>query len=322
MASEVPSMEVDENISVTTKQIMAATGTVGSVTTSLHPLVIMNISEHWTRTKAQEGKPKKVFGALIGKQKGRNIELMNSFELDFTVVEDKVIIDRDYYNMKEEQFKQVFSEMDFLGWYSTGEAPTETDVHVHKQICEIHESPLFLLMNPGARHADLPLTLYESIIDLVKGEARMLFVKLAFTLATEEAERIGLDHVARISGASDMSRESRVSEHFTVQHSAIKMLSSRLAIIRDYVQAVESGELEYNHEIMRDAKALADRLPVLESELFLPEFYTQCNDVALMTLMGTVQKSCNNLTQFINKFNQLYQRQGPGGARRVRGIFF
>ncbi len=39
-----------------------------------------------------------------------------------------------------------------------------------------------------------------------------------------------------------MSRESRVSEHFTVQHSAIKMLSSRLAIIRDYVQAVESGK--------------------------------------------------------------------------------
>ena len=133
-------------------------------------------------------------------------------------------------------------------------------------------------MNPGARHSDLPLTLYESIIDLVKGEARMLFVKLAFTLATEEAERIGLDHViilleininffetyqgeivnikrwpglkevlnifqvARISGASDMSRESRVSEHFTVQHSAIKMLSSRLAIIRDYVLAVESGK--------------------------------------------------------------------------------
>ncbi len=41
-----------------------------------------------------------------------------------------------------------------------------------------------------------------------------------------------------------MSRESRVSEHFTVQHSAIKMLSSRLAIIRDYVQAVESGKEE------------------------------------------------------------------------------
>lgn len=37
--------------------VMASPSTVGSVTTSLHPLVIMNISEHWTRHKAQEGKP-------------------------------------------------------------------------------------------------------------------------------------------------------------------------------------------------------------------------------------------------------------------------
>jgi len=29
----------------------------GSVSVSLHPLVIMNISEHWTRVSAQEGKP-------------------------------------------------------------------------------------------------------------------------------------------------------------------------------------------------------------------------------------------------------------------------
>jgi len=33
--------------------VMAASGTVGSITTSVHPLVIMNISEHWTRNRAQ-----------------------------------------------------------------------------------------------------------------------------------------------------------------------------------------------------------------------------------------------------------------------------
>jgi COP9 signalosome complex subunit 6 len=43
-----------------------------------------------------------VIGALIGKQKGRSLEIMNSFELVFTVIEN-VVIDRDYYNTKEEQ---------------------------------------------------------------------------------------------------------------------------------------------------------------------------------------------------------------------------
>ena len=107
-----------------------------------------------------------VLGALIGKQKGRNIEVMNSFELVFDVVEGSIVIDNDYYNVKEEQcklylklnnsvfqhfylksvgkkpiktntnlsVKQVFSEMDFLGWYTSGTAPNPSDIDVHKQV--------------------------------------------------------------------------------------------------------------------------------------------------------------------------------------------
>lgn len=104
-----------------------ATAATASVTVSLHPLVIMNISEHWTRIRAQEGskqqgKPrshkfasivekqnpifvKTVIGALIGKQNGRNIEVMNSFELKFEVQFDMVLINSDYYKTKEEQCK-------------------------------------------------------------------------------------------------------------------------------------------------------------------------------------------------------------------------
>lgn len=37
--------------------VMASPSTVPSVSVSLHPLVIMNISEHWTRIRAQNGSP-------------------------------------------------------------------------------------------------------------------------------------------------------------------------------------------------------------------------------------------------------------------------
>ena len=242
---------------------------------------------------------------------------MNSFELAYNNIEGKVVIDRDYYNTKEGQFKQVFPEMDFLGWYSTGECPTEADIEIQRQISEIDESPIFLQMNPAARHTDLPVAAYESIIDLVGGKARMLFVKFNYTLATEEAERIGLDNVDRITGGND-DKQSKVAEHVVVHHSAIKMLSSRIKLILDYVKAVEAGQLPHNHQIMREAKALADRLPVLESERFRPEFYTQCNDGALLAYLGAVTKSCNNLNQFINKFNIMHQRQGPGSTSRRR----
>lgn len=144
---EIPKDDLQSN------DVMAAGSTTanGSVSAFLHPLVIMNISEHWTRLRSQEGCPQPVFGALIGKQKGRNIEIMNSFELNYSIENDNVTIDKMFYLQKEEQFKQVFPELDFLGWYTTAttnDKPNTKDIHVHKQICEINESPVFLKLNP------------------------------------------------------------------------------------------------------------------------------------------------------------------------------
>ncbi|MGH0188411.1 UNVERIFIED_CONTAM: hypothetical protein FKN15_029494 [Acipenser sinensis] len=116
----------------------------------------------------------------------------------------------------------------------------------------------------------------------------MLFAELTYTLATEEAERIGVDHVARMTNTGS-------GENST-------------------------GEVPFNHEILREANALCHRLPVLSTHKFKTDFYDQCNDVGLMAYLGTITKSCNSMNQFINKFNVLYDRQGIG--RRMRGLFF
>ena len=47
-----------------------------------------------------------VLGAVIGKQKGRNIEVMNSFELVFDTIEGDIVINMEYYNTKEGQCKE------------------------------------------------------------------------------------------------------------------------------------------------------------------------------------------------------------------------
>lgn len=249
--------------------------------------------------------------------------------------------------------------MDFLGWYTTGGAPTESDIHVHKQICEINESPVILKLNPFMRNSDLPITMYESVIDLVNGEATMLFVELSYTLATEEAERIGVDHVARMaSGDSSESSQGKqhskfldfivnqfishpiVAEQLQAQHSAVKMLASRVKIILEYVKAMERGEVPKSHEILREAKALTNRLPVLNSNYFQGEYYTvitsfnfikhrlinfhllqQYNDVLLQTYLASITKACHDLHQFVTKFNILCDRQSMMG-RRMRGLFF
>jgi len=58
----------------------------------VHPLVLMNISDHFTRTKfrcQKDSKVKRAFGMLLGRQTGKEIEIENSFEL--ATPETKVI---------------------------------------------------------------------------------------------------------------------------------------------------------------------------------------------------------------------------------------
>ncbi|KAK3726891.1 hypothetical protein QZH41_016689, partial [Actinostola sp. cb2023] len=312
-------MEVQREDGEEKEIVLASSGAAGSVSVALHPLVIMNISEHYTRIRAQQGKPNpQVVGALLGTQDGRNVEIFNSFELQFDVFDDgHIIINMEYYKTKEEQFRQVFKNLDFLGWYSTGTAAQESDIGIHKQVCEINESPLFLKLNPLASTSDLPITMYESVIDLVDGEVgsalsaeakypmpllclylqtRMLFVEVPYTLATEEAERIGVDHVARLS-ASGTVDGATVSEHLLAQYNAIKMLHSRVKMILEYVNAVKKGDVPCNHEIMRDALSLCQRLPVMKTGMFKEGFYDQCNDVMLMCYLATVTKGCNSLNE-------------------------
>ena len=112
-------MDVTELTKTVSKyKIMAPSNLLPSVIVALHPLVIMNISEHWTRVRAQQGKATQVYGALLGRQKGRNIELCTSFEMKMNPIssgdEIEENIDLEFLNINIGQCKKViFKTMKF-----------------------------------------------------------------------------------------------------------------------------------------------------------------------------------------------------------------
>lgn len=123
---------------------------VSTVSVSLHPLVLINISEHWTRINAQEESncTSHVFGALLGKQEGRNIEIFNSFELKFDQSDDGPVLDSAFFSAAQDRFKQIFADLDVLGWYNNGSSLTEQDMQIHSTFVDILQTPLFLKFNP------------------------------------------------------------------------------------------------------------------------------------------------------------------------------
>lgn len=141
---------------------------------------------------------------------------------------------------------------------------------------------------------------------------------------------------------------SLVADHLQAQHSAIKMLHSRVRLILDYVKAAQKGEVPVCHEALRLAYSLSHRLPVIQRDRFEKDFNAvsyfifsffhgtkfcfyilisliffclqQCADVSLITYLGMITKGCEEAHQYISRFNMLHEKHAM--SRRMRGLFY
>ena len=95
---------------------------------------------------------------------------------------------------------------------------------------------------PPPPSPQLPVTLYESLMDIVDGKPRVVFSQVSYNLATEEAERVGVDHIAKETVATG-THTSAVTDHLSVHYGAIRMLHTRIQFVVDYLRAVQAGKL-------------------------------------------------------------------------------
>ena len=103
-----------------------------------------------------------------------------------------------------------------VGWYTVGTQPTPLDLAIHTQLLVYNESPIFLQLHPTGNSSsssaanagsNLPLDLYESIVDIVNGKSETRFVRIAgedggYRVETGEAERIAVESASRTAVAS------------------------------------------------------------------------------------------------------------------------
>jgi COP9 signalosome complex subunit 6 len=161
------------------------------------------------------------------------------------------------------------------------------------------------------------LAVYESLIELGEDGTKIVFSSIPYTLATEEAERVGIDHIARVS-VMGSAETSAVAEQLSGTYGAVKMLYSRVRLIVDYLKGVRSGELPMNNAILRDISSLCDQLPILDNQLFETSFKDQTSEVLLVAYLASITKGLGTANDFIGKINVIHDRHGM--ARRTKGL--
>ncbi|KAJ2527009.1 COP9 signalosome complex subunit 6, partial [Coemansia sp. RSA 1937] len=148
-------------------------------TAVVHPLVLLNISEHTTRTLAQvkRGKitaPQYMCGAVLGRQVETKFEAFLSFELKLNEAStERAEFDLEHFTVRLEQLKIIFPSYDFIGWYavSTSRKLTPGIAQLHEQIIASHASAILMVFDAaladGAASTDgscsLPICVYETL---------------------------------------------------------------------------------------------------------------------------------------------------------------
>ncbi|KAF8307468.1 hypothetical protein DL93DRAFT_2088011 [Clavulina sp. PMI_390] len=304
-----------------------------SLNLSLHPLPILNVSEHFTRLKLQTGKPNPfIIGALLGTQNGREVEIVNSFDLmtnadpghDVGQGEAMgMVVNQEELSNRKEQYKQVFPSLDIIGWYTVAAQPTPAHILLHDQFLNHAPAPLFLILSPQSivtGGQKLPIMVYEPIQEMKEGSARTVFIEVPEKIETGEAERIAVDWTAKGGEGS-----SSLASYLQTQRSAIKMLYERIKILVDYVAGVVAGTAQKDHEVLRSLTALVASLPASEHPAFREEYDAEYADVQLTAVLATLTKSAVALNDIVNNHLLLVssdgrdERGGPGlGGGRMR----
>jgi len=294
---------------------MSAEGQKAGLNILVHPMVCVNISDHYTRAALAVVKGARVYGILLGKQTGRKVEIFNSSEM---LIDAQETIDAEYMTTRLEQYNRVFQGNVILGWYvgsATGILPGDLNLHQQMESFMVERTPLFLYLNPSSTQVkprELPLSIYESHVKVTPAGPQVNFQPLPFGIETSEVERIAVDRVASVtrSGASPLA------SHLSTLQSAVSMLNSRIGVIKNYLEAVKNGSLKADHALLRAISALCQQLPAISTNEFKHDFLVDYNDALLITYLAAITKTSHGINEMMDKFNSTYDNR----AFRRRGF--
>lgn len=288
------------------------------MTIKVHPLVVMSIADHFTRDSIQVKKDR-VIGTLFGTQTGREVDVLESFEIAWKVdAAGNVEINQQAFEDDMKLFKLAYATYECLGWYSTGDKPRPKDIELHQLMTKYNERPLYLMLDPKAKaERDLPVAVYIEEVHVDKGTTTNALVKTAFEIATDEAERITAVHCAKVAGRNDQASSSALLPHFSTLSKAIGQLNSRVTVLHRFLQDVQTGKIKPDQKILREIKGMCHRLPTMDSEDFTDDFLAEYNDALLVTYLSTITKGTHMIGDVVEKFNTAY---GPGSRSRMGGM--
>ncbi|KAI8332397.1 maintenance of mitochondrial structure and function-domain-containing protein [Chlamydoabsidia padenii] len=285
----------------------SATTTISSASTvQIHPLVLLSATDHYNRV-AKDTK-KRVVGVLLGQQKGKIVNVANSFAVPFEEDEKDPsvwFLDHNYVEAMNDMFKKVNAKEKMIGWYHSGPKLRSSDLEINELFKRYTPNPVLVIVDVKPKDVEIPTDAYFSIEEIKDDgtETTKTFMHVPSEIVAEEAEEIGVEHLLRDIKDNAVGT---LSTRITGQLGSLSGLQGRLEEIRDYLEKVVANQLPVNHQIIYNLQDIFNLLPNLESQFMIQAFSTKTNDQLLLMYLSSLIRSVIALHNLIdNKIENL-----------------
>jgi len=286
----------------------------------LHPLAISSICDHYTRVMlggSTISSTAPVIGLLFGIQSGLDISIIDASDALYNVDENNNIDFREAdIKKKIELWTAVFNSYELLGWYTFGSDISPININIHKIMSNFHhrtfteenekplcsEVPLFLLMNPSpeSKSKQLPLRIYESeIYSSSENQEMPIFIDIPFELETNQAERIAIDQVTKLTGTDSVSTLEVQNQSSST---SLRKLDEKIKILITTLEAMEQKKIPVDHHLLRTAAKLNDYFSTVSAERFDDEFV----DSMIISYLGATTKTVSELSTLSDLFHTTF----------------
>lgn len=206
---------------------------------------------------------------------------------------------------KKSLWTAVFTNYELLGWYTLGTEVVPNHLDIHFSMKMFNESPLFLLMNsqPDVDSKVLPLTVYEMVTHFVGETPTQIFIDLPFKLDTAQSERVAVDEVVK---STPHDGSSSLEAHNQSSVTSLKTLGDKIDIIMKVLEAMQSGVVPLDMDILRRVSKICDHIPVIDGDEFLSDFNNEMMDGLMLTYLASATRSIQTMHELTDTYNLVY----------------
>jgi len=280
--------------------------TPNAVSCSLHPVVMFEVLDHYTRRNTEDGR---VVGALLGSVNADgSVILKNSFPLphdDPTAHQDFAI----FFNTMADLHHRVNPREHIVGWYTTtragegsgrGDEVSEEDIGLHNffedKIGDKHPC-LLLKVDANIQNAskmgvqafvcsNMSLRADRNAPEMVLGKC---FNKIRCQIRTYEAERIGVDFITQNTigqGGGEVLGTDLEKLESSIQK-LIMMIESTI----EHVDAVVEGYAKADTKVGRALAEAVASVPETAVGEFEASFNKGLQDLLMVQYLGAITQS-------------------------------